>query len=327
MKTPPLYPLQFEPIFKNAIWGGRRLASLFPDAPPEGSIGEAWLLSDQGDNVSVVAEGPLQGMTLRDLMRDRREELLGSSLARHEAFPLLLKIIDARESLSVQVHPDDEFARTFEGVPRGKTEAWIVLHAEPGSRIYAGLKSGIDGARLERAIADGTVEKVLYSFSPRPFGDCLFLPAGTVHALGGGVTVFEVQQTSDTTYRLFDWNRVDAATGKPRQLHIKQALACANYNTGPAVPVKPTVVGGPGHTVQSVESIYFTIRHTTLDSATSFAPFDDCRVVVPLSGGGVLRHARGQTTLSLFRPILVPPGVPTEIQPDGQVVVVVVQPL
>ena len=151
-------------------------------------------------------------------MRDRREELLGPSLAHHETFPLLLKFIDAREPLSVQVHPNDELAQTLAGVPRGKTEAWVVLHAEPGSRIYAGLKDGVDRPRLGAAIADGTAADCLHSFEPKRAGDCVFLPAGTVHALGGGITIFEVQQTSDTTYRLFDWNRVDAKTGRPREL-------------------------------------------------------------------------------------------------------------
>lgn len=221
MTAEPLYPLRFEPIFKPAIWGGRRLADMFPGAPAEGPIGEAWVLSDQGDNVSVVADGPLRGTTLRQLMRDRRDELLGPPLAHHDTFPLLLKFIDAAQPLSVQVHPDDELAQRLEGLARGKTEAWIVMHAEPGSRIYAGLKPGVDGGRLERAIATGTTESVLHSFAPRPAGDCVFLPAGTVHALGGGITVFEVQQTSDTTYRLFDWNRVDSKTGRPRELHLK----------------------------------------------------------------------------------------------------------
>ena len=118
----------------------------------------------------------------------------------------------------MQVHPNDELAQKLAGVPRGKTEAWVVLHAEPGSRIYAGLKEGVDRPRLERAIADGTVADCLHSFEPKPAGDCIYLPAGTVHALGGGITIFEVQQTSDTTYRLFDWNRVDAKTGKSREL-------------------------------------------------------------------------------------------------------------
>src|SRR5262249_38220928 len=156
--------LRFEPIFKSALWGGRRLAELFPGAPAEGPVAEAWVLSDQGDDVSRVAEGPLAGTTLRELMRERREELLGQPLAHHETFPLLLKFIDARESLSVQVHPDDMLAEALADVPRGKTEAWVVLHAEPGSRIYAGLREGVGRTELERAVAWGHAADCLHSF-------------------------------------------------------------------------------------------------------------------------------------------------------------------
>src|SRR5581483_9365793 len=175
---------------------------------------------------------PLPGMTLRELLSVGRVELLGPWLARHDRFPLLLKYIDARESLSVQVHPNDELARSIAGAPRGKSEAWVVVHAEPGSRIYAGLNEGVDRARLERAVADGTVVECLHSFEA-VVGDCIYLPAGTVHALGAGVTVFEVQQTSDITYRLYDWDRVDAKTGRPRDLHIDTALACVDFARGP----------------------------------------------------------------------------------------------
>jgi mannose-6-phosphate isomerase len=314
----PLYPLRFEPIFKTAIWGGRRLAEMFPNAP-DGPIGEAWVLSDQGDNVSVVADGPFKGTTLRELMRTRRGELLGPALTHHEAFPLLLKFIDACESLSVQVHPDDEWARTLTGVARGKTEAWIVMHAEPGSRIYAGLKAGVDGGALERAVANGTTVDVLHSFEPKPAGDCIFLPAGTVHALGGGITVFEVQQTSDVTYRLYDWDRVDSKTGRPRDLHIKQALACADFYRGPVVPVAPVSVDGPGVACRVVESDYFTVRHSTLKASGDLGREPDCRILIALRGAGVLRHRGGVTPMTLFRPALVPAGEPVSVEPDSQV--------
>jgi mannose-6-phosphate isomerase len=280
MNSPSLYPLRFEPIFKPAIWGGRKLAGMFPSAPAEGPIGEAWLLSDQGDNVSVVADGPLKGTTLRELMRTRREELLGPSLVHHETFPLLLKIIDARENLSVQVHPNDELAHSLAGVSRGKTEAWVVLHAEPGSRIYAGLKIGVDRPRLEKAIADGTVADHLHSFEPA-VGDCIFLPAGTVHALGGGITVFEVQQTSDTTYRIFDWNRVDAKTGKGRELHIAASLECVNFGAGPVHPMKSRRVGCMGIIVPHIESSFFELRRRGPNSIEGHRPPGTSRIVVP----------------------------------------------
>jgi mannose-6-phosphate isomerase len=326
MKAPPRYPLQFKPIFKSAIWGGRRLAEMFPGAPAEGPIGEAWVLSQQGDNVSVVADGPLKGTTLRELMRDRREELLGPSLAHHDTFPLLLKFIDAATPLSVQVHPNDELAKTLEGLARGKTEAWIVMHAEPGSRIYAGLKAGVDGGRLERALAAGVTEDVLHSFEPRPAGDCIFLPAGTVHALGGGITVFEVQQTSDTTYRLFDWHRVDAKTGQSRDLHLKQALVCTDFDRGPVGPVTPVSVDGPGKVTRVVASDYFIVRHSTIEKPADLGADSNCRILVPLRGAGTLRHPSGKTPLALFMPVLVPAAVPISVRPDGSVSVLDIRP-
>jgi mannose-6-phosphate isomerase len=315
----PLYPLRFDPIFKPALWGGRKLADMFPGAPAEGPIGEAWVLSDQGDNVSAVADGPLKGTSLRELLRDRREELLGPSLAHHHTFPLLLKFIDAALPLSVQVHPDDELAQRLEGQARGKTEAWIVMHAEPGSRIYAGLKAGVDGAQLEQAIIDGTAEAVLHSFEPKPAGDCVFLPAGTVHALGGGITIFEVQQTSDTTYRLFDWNRVDAKTGRPRELHLKQALLCADYERGPVGPVTPVSVDGPGTASRVVASDYFVVQHSVLEAPAVLSAEADCRILVALRGEGAVRHRGGETPLDLFRPVLVPAGQPVWVHPAGSV--------
>lgn len=256
---PPLYPLKFEPIFKSALWGGRHLATYWPQAPADGPLAEAWVLSDQGDNVSRVTNGPFLGTTLRDLMRDRRQELLGPTADRHDQFPLLLKFIDARDHLSVQVHPDDDLARKLAGQPRGKTEAWVVLHAEPGARIFAGLRSGLSRKEFADSLANGTAEQVLHSFTPQP-GDCVFLPAGTVHALGAGLLIFEVQQSSDITYRLCDWGRVDPRTGQPRELHIEAALACTDFAAGPRGPTWPTLDhSGPIQRERLVRCDYFTL--------------------------------------------------------------------
>jgi mannose-6-phosphate isomerase len=317
MASTPLYPFRFEPIFKSALWGGRRLATLFPGAPAEGPIGEAWVLSDQGDNVSRVAEGPLAGTTLRELMRDRREDLLGSSLAHDDTFPLLLKFIDAREHLSVQVHPDDELAQTLAAVPRGKTEAWVVLHAEPGSRIFAGLKKGVDRARLERAVADGTTADLLYTFAPN-VGDCVYLPAGTVHALGGGITIFEVQQTSDTTYRLFDWNRTDAKTGRPRELHIENALTSIDFSRGPVHAVKTNrIPTGCGFVEPLVRCQYFSLDRQHTAAPIELPPFRCC-VLVGLRGRVILNHRSGRQPFGPHDVVLIPHCEEVELIPEGQ---------
>ena len=222
----PMYPLRFEPIYQYRLWGGRRLAGLLKaPLPGDGPIGEAWLLSDRDDHPSKVADGPLKGRTIRQLLEQSPEQLLGSLAGRFRRFPLLLKFLDASKMVSVQVHPSDLQTEYLPAGESGKTEAWVVLEAGTESRIYAGLQPDSTVDVLRRALADKTVANHLASFTPRP-GDAVFLRAGTFHSLGGGVVVFEVQENSDVTFRLYDWNRIDARTGQPRSLQVDQAIAC-----------------------------------------------------------------------------------------------------
>jgi mannose-6-phosphate isomerase len=241
------------------VWGGRHLNKVLgktlPSAEP---YGESWEISDHGSHRSVVAGGELGGSSLRELMDRDPAALLGSPLARAsgssgggtgETFPWLVKYLDARDWLSVQVHPDDRAVGRLWPGEGGKTEAWFVLAADPGSRVYAGLLPGVDAAALRQALAAGTVADCLHGFEPSP-GDCLFLPAGTVHAVGGGVLLAEVQQTSDATFRLFDWNRRDAQ-GRTRPLHVEQALACIDWTAGPVQPVRAAGYPRPGQQDQA----------------------------------------------------------------------------
>src|SRR5262245_28118185 len=227
-------PLHFEPYLRPMVWGGRRLAEVLgkPLPGPE-PYGEAWELSDHASHSSRVAHGPLAGLTLRQLVERWPGPLLGSTAERCSIFPLLVKLLDANDWLSVQVHPDDVAVRTLWPGEGGKTEAWFILDVRPGSKVWAGLRPGVDEKQLRAALAAGVVADCLHSFEPQA-GDCLFLKAGTVHAVGGGVLMAEVQQTSDATFRLFDWNRVDAQ-GRCRQLHVEQALACIDWTQGPVV--------------------------------------------------------------------------------------------
>jgi mannose-6-phosphate isomerase len=313
----PLPPLRFAPIFKSYLWGGRKLAKL-PGAPADGPVAEAWVLSDVDGNLSRVADGPLQGTTLRELMRERRAELLGPALAHHDTFPLLLKYIDARLPLSVQVHPDDTTAQRLGDGPRGKTEAWVVVEAEPGSRIWAGLKPGVDRPALERALRAGVVEGCLHSFEPTT-GDCVFLPAGTVHAIGGGLVVFEVQQASDITYRLHDWGRIDAATGRRRPLHVEQGLASTNFATGPVDPMTPTSesfddAGNQSHNL--VRCPFFVLCRRVI--TTEFlASFGECSILVCLDGQGVLRSPQGDQPIGQGDVYLLPACLTTMCVPNG----------
>ena len=236
-----LYPLRFEPIFQYRLWGGRRLSDLLSAAlPGDSPIGEAWLLSDRDDHQSRVADGPLKGCTLGELMEQFREPLMGKLASCFRRFPLLLKFLDAREMLSVQVHPSDAHPELIPPDETGKTEAWVVIEAKNKSRIYAGLKSGTTASDLRRSLATGTITDYLVRITPKP-GDGVFIPAGTVHTLGGEVVVFEVQQNSDVTFRLYDWGHVDAKTGQPRPLQVDQAFACIDFAGGASGQVTPDV--------------------------------------------------------------------------------------
>ncbi len=221
-----MYPLRFDPSYQYRLWGGRRLADLLSaPLPRDEPIGEAWGLSDRTDHQSLVANGPLTGQTIGQLMAQHREQLMGKLAPRFSRFPLLLKFLDARKMLSVQVHPSDAYPDLIPVGETGKTEAWVVIEAEQQSHIYAGLKPGTTAGALRHSMATGAIADSLLNIVPKP-GDAVFVPAGTVHSPGGGIVVFEVQQNSDVTFRLDDWGHVDAKTGKPRPLQVDQAFAC-----------------------------------------------------------------------------------------------------
>ncbi len=223
-----LYPLTFHPIFKDRIWGGREMERLYQKKLPTGRpIGESWEISDRPGDVSVIANGPLAGKNLRWLMENHRAELLGDAKpAAKNRFPLLCKILDAREKLSLQVHPPASKAAEPGGEP--KTEMWFIAGAAPGAELFVGLNRGVTRETFEKKIKNGTVAECFHRIPVRA-GDAMFLPSGRVHAIGAGLVIFEIQQNSDTTYRVFDWNRVGLG-GKPRELHVAQSLASIDFN-------------------------------------------------------------------------------------------------
>lgn len=223
----PLYPLTFQPIFKERVWGGQNLARLYGKRLPTGApIGESWEISDRPGDASVIAHGPLAGKDLRWLVENHRADLLGNARLEGGRFPLLIKLLDAQQKLSLQVHPSAAGAAGRHGDP--KTEMWFIAGAAPGAELYVGLKHGVTRADFERRIHDGTVTECFHRVPVRA-GDAMFLPSGRVHAIGAGLVIFEIQQNSDTTYRVFDWNRV-GLDGQPRELHVAQSLASIDFN-------------------------------------------------------------------------------------------------
>lgn len=286
-----LYPLKFEPIYQYRLWGGRHLADLLTaPLPGNGPIGEAWILSDRDDDQSLVANGPLKGQTINQLMENEQEQLLGKLAGHFQRFPLLLKFLDVHEMLSVQVHPSDLKKNYLPVGEHGKTEAWVVLEARPDSRIYAGLKPGTTADNLKQSLTNGTIADHLSYFRPKP-GDGVFIPAGTVHSLGGDVVVFEVQQNSDVTFRLYDWNHIDKKTGKPRSLQVDQALACIDFTQGATKPVVPVV-----EAITSVRNeMLFHCEHFHLWRLRGESPFtvgeiDRPRVLVCTDGDGQIEY-------------------------------------
>lgn len=216
-------PIRFAPHYQSRVWGGRRLQTLLGRHLPDATtpFGESWEVSDRAEAMSTTPEG----LTLNDLWQNHRAEVFGAMQSPSPSFPLLMKILDACDDLSIQVHPPANIAPQLGGEP--KTEMWFIAHADPGAKIYAGLKKGVTRADFEVALAKGTLAEVVHVLHPRT-GDCLFIPSGRIHAIGAGLLIYEIQQNSDTTYRVFDWNRV-GLDGKPRALHIAESLASIDF--------------------------------------------------------------------------------------------------
>lgn len=315
-----LYPMLFEPIYQYRLWGGRHLADLLKAPLPDGPIGEAWILSDRDDHASLVTNGSLKGQTLRQLMDRFPRPLLGRLAHHFRRFPLLLKFLDAHEMLSVQVHPSDAHKDLLPPGETGKTEAWVVLEAGANSRICAGLKPGTKPDTLRDAISNGTVESRLAGFTPKS-GDGIFIPAGTVHSLGGDIVVFEIQQNSDVTFRLYDWKHVDPTTGQPRGLQVDQALACIDFSQGEVTPVTPLVETA---TPVTRERLFhcgpFSLWRVHGESAFCVGVPGEARVLVCTSGAGDVEYDGETLGIERGNVLLLPAEVGAcAFRPSGMV--------
>ena len=258
--NPALTPLTFEPIFVGRMWGGRRLESEFgKKLPPQKPVGESWEIVDRPEAQSVVRNGPMRGKTLHELWTQHRDEIFGD-VPDSPRFPLLLKLLDAHQKLSLQVHPPGEVATRLGGEP--KTEFWYIAATEPGAELYLGFREAITREQFEKALRDGTAADHVHKIRVKA-GDAAFLPAGRLHAVGAGILLIEIQQNSDTTYRVFDWNRLDDK-GKPRQLHIDQALQCVDFED-----VRPQLLHSEGELF--LRHDLFEIQKWNLDSPREIA--------------------------------------------------------
>lgn len=262
-----LYPLTFQPIFKQRVWGGRNLERLYGKALPGGvPIGESWEITDRPGDVSVIANGALAGKDLHWLMENHGRALLGDGYERHKRFPLLIKLLDAEEKLSLQVHPPAHKAASLGGEP--KTEMWYIADARPGAELFVGLKRGVTRREFEQKIAAGSVADCFHRISVKA-GDAMFLPSGRVHAIGARLVIFEIQQNSDTTYRVFDWNR-KGLDGKARELHVPQSLESIDFED-----FEPSVIRGdsrgrsPGQVRPLVNDPLFKVEEWIANQSTT----------------------------------------------------------
>ncbi len=315
-------PLRLQPLFKQRPWGGRRLAQRWykPDTNTTGWA-ESWEVVDLGDDQSRVLGGPFDGRSLRDLVREHPDELLGRH-ANRKQFPLLFKFLDAAETMSVQVHPNDLQAAILAPGQHGKSEAWAILAAEPNSRLLVGLKSGVDRNTLEQHLAAGTVEQCLHSI-PACVGDVISVPAGTVHAIGAGVALAEIQQPSDVTFRLFDWNRRDTH-GRARPLHIEQALSCIDFSLGPISPLAPRQLAtSDGFSEELMQSEHFVWHRHTLTGTPFRLPEEDrCRILSLIDGQVQIVTSSGRESLAAGESLVIPATCgPVIIEPSADAVV------
>jgi len=295
-----LEPLRFERHFLAKVWGGRALERTPGIALPPGKIGETWELVDREGENSIVATGGLKGFSLRELMKRHGKDLLGQvPAAKGERFPLLVKYIDAAENLSVQVHPDDESCARLPGA-EAKTEAWYVVEAEPGSALYAGLRPEVTARDFER-VADGPgVVETMLRWEVRP-GDCLLVPGGTVHAIGAGITILEVQQNSDTTYRLWDWGRAG------RETHVAQALQCIRFGEPIRAPLRPLwFKDGDVGVAHLARCKHFGMNALRIAQPVRRSTGSQYQLYAVLGGEGTLRWRESEWTLAHGDVWLVP---------------------
>lgn len=291
-----MYPIKFKPIYKEMIWGGTNLQEIFGKDIPNHHIGESWELSSHNAGTSVVENGYLAGKNLNEIISEYKEEIMGKKFVSGKNFPLLIKIIDANDKLSIQVHPDDEHADPLQG-EAGKTEAWYVVKAKENAQIIYGLQDKITKEDFIVAIENHKVNDVVKRVTVKS-GDMIFVPAGVIHALLDGVVVYEVQQNSDTTYRVYDYDRVNAE-GRKRELHVEKALNVIRFGEEP-----PSIVTG-----NRVECEYFSMEKLVITEEQQKTTTDQFIVYCVIAGAGEIQYKEGAIDLHHGDTFLIPAGL------------------
>lgn len=290
-----LYPFKMTPVFKEVLWGGSNLKNLFGKAIPSERTGESWEAAAHPNGESRISNGFLAGKTLNYIVQKYPGDFLGAKLKRTKKFPLLFKLIDAREKLSVQVHPDNCTAKALERGGEGKTEMWYIISAAPDAKLICGVNPGVGARDFKKALSGGRLGEVLRSV-PVKAGDALFIPAGTVHAIGEGIVIAELQQNSDITYRVFDWDRVDSE-GNARELHVDKALRAVSVEARRANPlIEGLAVERPNaKRVYLAASKYFAMEKVTAEkNITERQNGRSFHILFFLQGEGKIIHGNGQ---------------------------------
>lgn len=288
-----MYPLKFAPVYQERIWGGTNLKRVFGRNIPGDHIGESWDLSSHSNGMSIVKNGFLAGKSLKELIVEYQEKLMGKRFTGEKSFPLLVKILDANDDLSIQVHPDDEYARKTEG-EAGKTEAWYVVHAKEGAHIIYGLNNEVTRETFITAVNDHRIGDVIRKVAVKP-GDMIYVPAGTVHALMKGVMVYEIQQNSDTTYRIYDYDRV-GNDGKPRELHITKALDVIHFTEQP----------GRVFTEPYIQCQYFSMEKISVNGSADEKTQNQFIIYCVITGSGEICYNESRESLEAGDTVLVP---------------------
>jgi mannose-6-phosphate isomerase len=302
-----MYPLIFEPDFKDRVWGGNKLESILNKTIPNNHTGESWEIACHDNGQSIVKNGEFKGMTLKALLLEKGKEVIGKSFLEGDKFPLLVKFIDAKDKLSVQVHPEDEYAFANENGELGKSEAWYVLQADQGSKLVAGLKDGVTKEIFKDMLLQDRLEEVLNEIEVKA-GDVLDIPAGLIHAIGNGILLAEIQQNSDTTYRVYDYKRL-GLDGKPRELHVNKSLDVIDFDQKHSKElVKGKVTDFSGYSlVEFVHNQYFVLQELKIQGQyVSEAREHSFEILMCVKGDAIIRYNNQEVKVEFGESLIIP---------------------